>query len=1849
LPLAIFGSVIQKRACRQILFMILMFTSLPALPLDVIESSRPGSAVFFSLLTTTGQQGIAHTQVLDAHSVSAVPSFDAASLADADIVYLWSPIDPDELGVLDDFVRAGGRLILMGDHGTNVLPFPVLGPHFGVEYSSGPAQSQIAVARTGFPNPLTNGPAGDVATISVVAANSGLNSTNPDFQAVAQFETTGGVAMGYLRHGAGEVLFLTDLNTFDDTALGQRDNQILWSNLFAAPRVAIPITAEEVVFDFDLTDRSPSPPYDHIVFSAAFDVTDPIDVGDDSMLTNVYGDLGATSPVQSRNDTLPGFPFDVSFNDDGTLYGPLTTANPIFDPMLDGSFSFGLEMLAGSTNLIAFTACGRINATGEQACITHPLVGDGGTPPPGGAVLVQAAQTSTDTRVTVGLSGDPLADLPDVEIMTSLTCDGGTLDNPDSLGVISDSVNEINGTMTYDDQGAAFVVQELDSTADQYAAARLTGPGGVGSLGECVVIGPDNDAWTRAREIALTGVTPPTTGTDSGFIDVPGRARWYKFSVQPNAKAVIELSGLPTDYDLVVFKDISQAYEELAEGDPSDVDALNRLGAEFAPSILDTSEISPFAFSPSEISPFAFSPFAFSPFAFSPSVYASESVAPFAFSPFAFSPSAVGGADYSPFAFSPFAFSPFAFSPFAFSPEDYSSAQVRSVIAVSAQAGTTAERLGVLTWNNTGDFYVRVASKNGSFDSQTPFELSVSFDGGLCTGVDPVDLSSISGAPGNYQSILLYDSSRLTLDGYSAAEVGLLAEKLSTLSARPEVNGVVVDLGGVVPIQVLHAQADEANSCPYAENLTAAAIKHLIDEYRAQNPDLTYIVLAGSDGQIPFFRYPDQTLLGPELNYDPPMQDETQSKAALALNYVLGQDQYGARTVLSLNSGEFPVPDLAVGRLVETPLEMITVIDAYLSTEAGVADTPTSSLVTGYDFLQDAADAIQLELQAGLAGAPDARNDTLITDASLSPDDPLSWNANALATELFADGEDIIFLAGHFNAFSALAADFSTSLLSTELLAADVDLTNALVFSAGCHSGYNAVNEDVKIGVELPPDWAQAFATKGATLVAGTGYQYGDTEFIEFGERLYLEFARELRTGTEPVAIGQALVAAKQTYLAQTPDNKGLHRKSLLISTIFGLPMLKIDMPGDRIIDVPDTSDVFAGPVTSGPGAVLNLQSATVFVDLTGELEEQFIEYTDLSDPSGTSTIEASYLTGPDGLSINPAEPVLPLTILNVTVPDQSLRGVGFRGGLWSESLVVPVDGAATTELRAPHTKFASLRNYPMVLARPNYYAALTGGGTFLNVTPVQHRVENIGDPQASRRQFSRLDYQLFYSDNTVTYNANVPALAAPPTLSGARAVTENSDIVFIVNAVGDPAAGMQSVWVTYTDGDAPSGEWLPLDLVQDPLDSRLWTGRLEGAAGIYSRLDAIFHAVNGVGLVTMDDNFGAYYQIAGPIDEVKPDGVPASQLTSSLQFEEPVPAAGMPGNTITVSAFLMAASGAPLVDETVLFRLGATLRSASTDSAGRATAEIPVYNLPGEYALVASFAGEAGFAASSDERQFLVEKAPSRLVLIESAQTIGTDGIASGISARLTADVEGSTPLQLRTVYFTLSGGPVKDVTIPAITDFQGVAELGELVLPAGSYSLSAQFLGVIPDATDEIVDPVYTPSSDSATLVLENGADCPTGPTRKSLRVNSFCYLSADVDGKVIARNGTLVVGAGVRVNGALSQLGSGGITVLESATINGDVFEVGGGSINIRGRVDGDVHETGPGSVFISKTGLVTGSSREFQDGSLKVDGTVEGGADEHQDGSVTVNGTVQRKVSEKGDGELIVGPDGNIGGS
>src|SRR4029079_10418781 len=126
--------------------------------------------------------------------------------------------------------------------------------------------------------------------------------------------------------------------------------------------------------------------------------------------------------------------------------------------------------------------------------------------------------------------------------------------------------------------------------------------------------------------------------------------------------------------------------------------------------------------------------------------------------------------------------------------------------------------------------------------------------------------------------------------------------------------------------------------------------------------------------------------------------------------------------------------------------------------------------------------------------------------------------------------------------------------------------------------------------VTEPVDWAEAFAMKRATLIAGTGYQYGETDFLAYRGKLYASFARALRLGSGPVAVGSALVEAKETYLEAVTDLKGVDLKSLLEPTLYGLPMTSVDLPEAGRLHPPASSSVVAPtPVATQPGLTLGL------------------------------------------------------------------------------------------------------------------------------------------------------------------------------------------------------------------------------------------------------------------------------------------------------------------------------------------------------------------------------------------------------------------------------------------------------------------------------------------------------------------------------------------------------------------------------------------------------------------------------------------------------------------------------------
>ncbi len=1299
-----------------------------------------------------------------------------------------------------------------------------------------------------------------------------------------------------------------------------------------------------------------------------------------------------------------------------------------------------------------------------------------------GAGIAGQINTSANTR-------------QDVTLYLADTCDpngspqGGTI-----LGTLVSGSATFGGVGPTDSTGVAnFTLDITGLPVGKYVTATATNdrsPGSTSEYSNCVRIGSGNDSWPNARDITNT------EGSITDVISYPGQSRWYKVAIAPGEQVSATVANGPTSNVLLAFKDIQQAYDELQAASLTAQTAESSGGSTTGKFSGGTNT----KFSGGTNTKFSGG---------TNTKFSGGTGAKFA-GDLGFSADAFSGGTGTRFA----AGTGSRFSPVEtangtgtkFAPESYSGAQVSSLVAFNDTPGLAPKSVVANTWNNDGYYYIRVSAQDGASNPRDPFALDVAESGGACGSL--VDFSGTALGPlpsgTNLKSVILLDSSRIagTPDEKSA-----LANQLAAFAARSEVGGVVVDLKNVARlndvndvandaahvVNDLNDQADKYPACPYAKNLLANAIKGVVDSYRADSPNLAYVVLVGGDSVIPFFRYPDEAEIAPETAFYPPVAPTSPSEASLRLNYVLSQDAYGAKTKVNVGVSTFPVTDLAVGRLVETASEASGMLDAYLNhTNGGVVSTPTSSLATGYDFMADTASSVASDFVAGIGTGTGKVNDALINE---------TWTAGDLTSKLLgSQRHDLVFLAGHFSANRALAADQNTTISTTDLVSSRTDFQNAIVFSQGCHSGYGIVDDQGIAGVTQPLDWAQAFSQKRATLIAGTGYQYGDTDLIQYSELIYASFAKELRTGPGAVSVGQALLAAKKDYLRATPDIRGTDTKSLLESTLYGLPMLSVNLPGTRLVPPPDPSLVAVTPVPDGPGKPvasggLGLQTAPVNLTTTGTLTP---------NPAAPGPGAFTWLSGPNGVAVQPYQPVLPLIVNNVTVSGQTLRGVGFMGGSYGDTGgVKPLVSVPATEQKGTQPGFSSPTFYPAGIASVSYFDALGNGATRLLVTPVQHKADSA--TTATRRVFSGLQLQLFYSSFTGTKVVEGqtfrPSLAAAPSIVDVTA-TESGQITFDAHVSGDPSAGIQKVWVTYTGFD---NTWTSLDLNVDPLDETHFTRTLPVPSGhTGSQLLFMIQAVSGTGLVSADTNDGAFYAISPTI--------PPVQGTTTVTFDTPSgtinPPSGTFGGTVTFAATL---HGAPLPDgKPIVFSLGGNTLTGITAGGGHASVSWPLIQAPSSYIVSASFAGDTTNGASYATAPFAISKASTSLTLNLGPQSAQDSGIVATLK-----DSSNNLPLDQRSVFFAITSTtiPSNSIVKPVITKSDGTASVGKFPLPPGTYTVKAYFLGVIPT-----VSTAANPLVDEAYQASESGTQNFT-TTAKPVLTLAFTAASKDFDGTTAA----------------------------------------------------------------------------------------------------------------------------------
>lgn len=199
-----------------------------------------------------------------------------------------------------------------------------------------------------------------------------------------------------------------------------------------------------------------------------------------------------------------------------------------------------------------------------------------------------------------------------------------------------------------------------------------------------------------------------------------------------------------------------------------------------------------------------------------------------------------------------------------------------------------------------------------------------------------------------------------------------------------------------------------------------------------------------------------------------------------------------------------------MGRLVETPKEIIAFIDTFL---AGQNKTANNGLVTGYDFLIDA----RLDMRDRLSTGGVGNVGTLINNG---------WNRSDLIRELLQTDVDVASLNVHADHWG-LGTPHDFGVNSTDIVTASAVMSRAVYYTLGCHTGLNIPDQDSNPRTTL--DLAQTFLRRGANWIANTGYSIGG-DGTPLSEQVMLFLTAELVAGSQQ-AIGPALVRAKQRYL----------------------------------------------------------------------------------------------------------------------------------------------------------------------------------------------------------------------------------------------------------------------------------------------------------------------------------------------------------------------------------------------------------------------------------------------------------------------------------------------------------------------------------------------------------------------------------------------------------------------------------------------------------------------------------------------------------------------------------------------
>ena len=900
----------------------------------------------------------------------------------------------------------------------------------------------------------------------------------------------------------------------------------------------------------------------------------------------------------------------------------------------------------------------------------------------------------------------------------------------------------------------------------------------------------------------------------------------------------------------------------------------------------------------------------------------------------------------------------------------YSRAQRHALRASSITAGPAPEQIRMIARADGGDLYFRVRG-HLSASSRTPFTIQaiVIADHSCDTpGAEPAAAPALTCTPSSIgpaptggavgkHALIITHTGRASLGLTDCDKRDAFLKKLDELATA--VNGVVYDFAREDGLRPLYQAWDGAIKCvPVANDLAEAIRKLLAPLMFTDKSTIRYLVIAGGDDVVPFARIEDRAEIAREWAWAGPYSGDRPLGATLTYGTYLSDDPYGRRSgPADLRGKSVRAPTIAVGRLVET----WTDIRDHLIWALGPSGTQlrsisiTTALVTGYDFVVDLAKELERTLVS-----PTLRVDTIISN---------DWTASDLAAKLLppagTNPYQLVAAQGHYSGNTLRPASIDSSksskLRPTDRAIQGNDLRGVLWMTIGCHSGHDILDRDTRENLDLDRklSWAEVLLAKGATLIGGTAYQYGESELLKNSELLYLYLAQEIAS-TKERPIGDALLAAKRRYLEQGFQTRGMDQKIIEVATIYGLPMLKVGVTTPR-------------PLPTDPPKVEELKR----VPISPLVLQRFITVKNYDLTTLVNSDAGSYWPGEQPL-VRPLHPVLPGVFRDIALKDTASNELYPMGVIWESGSFSDV------QQRTPHISRPVTEQSLALGRRPKYKSRaflparpfrIARGGTSIATQSRRYTLVfaplQLNTSEGRARKWSEATFRVCYAAKGLA--ADRSALLDAPKLQDAQVqdIGGGQLVASVVVRHHESAGELVEAYASYVDPARGKLVTVPLTgALSSPVGAtwrRGFSGKLVGAP---ANALVFFQAMGGNGRVSALTNGGRFF----PAER-------SSARRTKLTLDVVDSAAYR--DRITVGAKLTYFDTGAGVDGDVVFRLGAW-RTWVHASGGVADVSLTVAARPSDAArlLVASFPGDRNARGVAAFKTLTVRKATTTLTV---------------------------------------------------------------------------------------------------------------------------------------------------------------------------------------------------------------------------------------------------------------------------